>query len=309
MDESNHLPLPMRNGVKASYLFLPHDVRHSGRTLLEFLCARFSFITEQAWRARLNSGFVLAQDGTVLNEDALYRAGEKIYYYREISRADEPRIPFDEQILHIDEHLIVVDKPHFLPVIPSGRFLQETLLTRLRLRPELQHLNVADITPIHRLDKDTAGVMLFSHNRATRGAYQSLFQFKQVNKVYEAIAPTRVDLNYPLEVASRLQRHAEHFYLTEQVTGEPNAFTTIELIDNRGAHSLYRLHPTTGKKHQLRVHMMGLGMPLLNDGLYPVALPMDVVDYEKPLKLLARSIRFVDPITQQERRFASQLQL
>jgi tRNA pseudouridine32 synthase/23S rRNA pseudouridine746 synthase len=309
MDESNHLPLPMRNGVKASYLFLPHDVRHSERTLLEFLCVRFSFITEQAWRARLNSGFVLAQDGTILNEDAPYRAGEKIYYYREISRADEPRIPFDEQILHIDEHLIVVDKPHFLPVIPSGRFLQETLLTRLRLRPELQHLNVADITPIHRLDKDTAGVMLFSHNRATRGAYQSLFQFKQVNKVYEAIAPTRVDLNYPLEVASRLQRHAEHFYLTEQVTGEPNAFTTIELIDNRGAHSLYRLHPTTGKKHQLRVHMMGLGMPLLNDGLYPVALPMDVVDYEKPLKLLARSIRFVDPITQQERRFESQLQL
>lgn len=309
MDESNHLPLPMRNGVKASYLFLPHDVRHSGRTLLEFLCVRFSFITEQAWRARLNSGFVLAQDGTILNEDAPYRAGEKIYYYREISRADEPRIPFDEQILHIDEHLIVVDKPHFLPVIPSGRFLQETLLTRLRLRPELQHLNVADITPIHRLDKDTAGVMLFSHNRATRGAYQRLFQFKQVNKVYEAIAPTRVDLNYPLEVASRLQRHAEHFYLTEQVTGEPNAFTTIELIDNRGAHSLYRLHPTTGKKHQLRVHMMGLGMPLLNDGLYPVALPMDVVDYEKPLKLLARSIRFVDPITQQERRFESQLQL
>lgn len=309
MDESNHLPLPMRNGVKASYLFLPHDVRHSERTLLEFLCVRFSFITEQAWRARLNSGFVLAQDGTILNEDAPYRAGEKIYYYREISRADEPRIPFDEQILHIDEHLIVVAKPHFLPVIPSGRFLQETLLTRLRLRPELQHLNVADITPIHRLDKDTAGVMLFSHNRATRGAYQSLFQFKQVNKVYEAIAPTRVDLNYPLEVASRLQRHAEHFYLTEQVTGEPNAFTTIELIDNRGAHSLYRLHPTTGKKHQLRVHMMGLGMPLLNDGLYPVALPMDVVDYEKPLKLLARSIRFVDPITQQERRFESQLQL
>lgn len=309
MDESNHLPLPMRNGVKASYLFLPHDVRHSERTLLEFLCVRFSFITEQAWRARLNSGFVLAQDGTILNEDAPYRAGEKIYYYREISRADEPRIPFDEQILHIDEHLIVVDKPHFLPVIPSGRFLQETLLTRLRLRPELQHLNVADITPIHRLDKDTAGVMLFSHNRATRGAYQSLFQFKQVNKVYEAIAPTRVDLNYPLEVASRLQRHAEHFYLTEQVTGEPNAFTTIELIENRGAHSLYRLHPTTGKKHQLRVHMMGLGMPLLNDGLYPVALPMDVVDYEKPLKLLARSIGFVDPIMQQERRFESQLQL
>ncbi|MBS1175085.1 MAG: pseudouridine synthase [Burkholderiaceae bacterium] len=305
MNESTHPPLPMRNGVKASYLFLPHDARYSTRTLLEFLCAHFSFITEQAWRARLNSGFVLAQDGTVLNEDAPYRAGEKIYYYREISRADEPRIPFDEQILHVDEHLIVVDKPHFLPVIPSGRFLQETLLTRLRLRPELQHLNLADITPIHRLDKDTAGVMLFSHNRATRGAYQSLFQFKQVNKVYEAIAPTRTDLIYPLEMASRLQRHAEHFYLTEQVTGEPNAFTTIELIENRGAHSLYRLRPTTGKKHQLRVHMMGLGMPLLNDGLYPVPTSMDGVDYAKPLKLLARSIAFADPMTGQLREFFS----
>ena len=173
MNELANTPLPMRNGIKASYLFLPHDARYNGRSLLEFLCVHFSFVSEQAWRARLNSGFVLAQDGTVLNEDAPYRAGEKIYYYREISRADEPLIPFDEQILHIDEHLIVVDKPHFLPVIPSGRFLQETLLTRLRLRPELQRLNVADITPIHRLDKDTAGVMLFSHNRATRGAYQS----------------------------------------------------------------------------------------------------------------------------------------
>ena len=309
MDEPTQPPLPIRNGVKPSYLFLPQDTHYSGRTVLEFLCAHFSFITEQAWRARLNSGFVLAQDGTVLNENALYRAGEKIYYYREISRENEPRIPFDEQILHVDEHLIVVDKPHFLPVIPSGRFLQETLLTRLRLRSELQHLNLADITPIHRLDKDTAGVMLFSHNRATRGAYQSLFQFKQVNKVYEAIAPTRMDLIYPLEIASRLQRHAEHFYLTEQVKGEPNAFTTIELIENRGVYSLYRLSPTTGKKHQLRVHMMGLDMPLLNDGLYPVALPMDVVDYAKPLKLLARSIGFVDPITQQERRFESLLEL
>jgi len=177
------------------------------------------------------------------------------------------------------------------------------------LRPELQHLNVADITPIHRLDKDTAGVMLFSHNRATRGAYQSLFQFKQVNKVYEAIAPTRTDLIYPLKIASRLQRHAEHFYLTEQVVGEANAFTTVELIENRGTHSLYRLHPTTGKKHQLRVHMMALGMPLLNDGLYPVPIPMDGVDYDKPLKLLARSIGFIDPITAQERWFESRLHL
>ena len=298
----------MRDGVKPSYLCLPHDARYVGGSLLAFLCERFPFVDERGWRARLNSGFVAAADGTILSEYAQYCAGETIYYYREVSREDEPRIPFDETILYVDAHLIVVDKPHFLPVIPSGRFLRETLLTRLRLRPELQHLNVADITPIHRLDKDTAGVMLFSHNRATRGAYQSLFQSRAVSKVYEAIAPTRMDLNYPVDVSSRMVR-GEQFYLTQEVEGEPNAFTTVELIENRGAHSLYRLHPHTGKKHQLRVHMMRLGMPLLNDGLYPVPTPMDVVDYDKPLKLLARSIAFDDPMTRQARIFVSERQL
>ena len=298
----------MRDGVKPSYLCLPHDTRYVGGSLLDFLCERFPFVDERGWRARLNSGFVAAADGMILSEHARYCAGETIYYYREISREDEPRIPFDETILYVDAHLIVVDKPHFLPVIPSGRFLRETLLTRLRLRPELQHLNVADITPIHRLDKDTAGVMLLSHNRATRGAYQSLFQSRAVSKVYEAIAPTRMDLHYPIEVSSRMVR-GEQFYLTQEVEGEPNAFTTVELIENRGAHSLYRLHPHTGKKHQLRVHMMRLGMPLLNDGLYPVPTPMEVVDYDKPLKLLARSIAFDDPMTGQARIFVSERQL
>ena len=298
----------MRDGVNPSYLCLPHDTRYIGGSLLDFLCERFPFVDERGWRARLNSGFVAAADGTILSEYARYCAGETIYYYREISREDEPRIPFDETILYVDAHLIVVDEPHFLPVIPSGRFLRETLLTRLRLRPELQHLNVADITPIHRLDKDTAGVMLLSHNRATRGAYQSLFQSRAVSKVYEAIATTRMDLNYPVDVSSRMVR-GEQFYLTQEVEGEPNAFTTVELIENRGAYSLYRLHPETGKKHQLRVHMMRLGMPLLNDGLYPVPTPMDVVDYDKPLKLLARSIAFDDPMTGQARRFESALTL
>ena len=298
----------MRDGVNPSYLCLPHDTRYIGGSLLDFLCERFPFVDERGWRARLNSGFVAAADGTILSEYARYCAGETIYYYREISREDEPRIPFDETILYVDAHLIVVDKPHFLPVIPSGRFLRETLLTRLRLRPELQHLNVADITPIHRLDKDTAGVMLLSHNRTTRGAYQSLFQSRAVSKVYEAIASTRMDLNYPVDVSSRMVR-GEQFYLTQEVEGEPNAFTTVELIENRGAHSLYRLYPHTGKKHQLRVHMMRLGMPLLNDGLYPVPTPMDVVDYDKPLKLLARSIAFDDPMTGQARIFVSERQL
>ena len=226
-----------------------------------------------------------------------------MYYYRETSRDSEPRIPFDEKILHVDEHLIVVDKPHFLPVTPSGRFLHETLLTRLRLRPELQHLNVGDITPVHRLDKDTAGVMLLSHNPAVRRHYQAMFQDKAVRKTYEALAPTRTDLRYPHRISSRLVR-SERFFLTQETDGEPNAHTVIELFENRGDTSLYRLYPQTGKKHQLRVHMTSLGIPILNDMYYPV--PSDAEeDYGKPLKLLAKSIEFQDPVSGMTRRFES----
>jgi pseudouridylate synthase len=297
-------PLPLLDGVKPSYLVLPHEKEFYGLPLLHFLCTRFPFVGKENWRRRLNSGFVVGADGTPFNEHTVFEAGKTMFYYRETSGDSEPRIPFEEKILFVDEHLIVVDKPHFLPVIPSGRFLRETLLTHLRLRPELQHLNVADITPIHRLDKDTAGVMLLSHNPATRRDYQTMFQNKTVCKTYQAIAPTRTDLVYPLNISSRMVR-GEKFFTTLEVEGEPNAHTTIELIENRGAFSLYRLTPHTGKKHQLRVHMMSLGMPLMNDALYPVPSAAGDEDYGKPLKLLAKRIEFTDPISGQARIFES----
>lgn len=301
-------PLPLLNGVKPSYLVLPHEKPFYGLPLLHFLCTRFPFVGEDNWRRRLNSGFVVGEDGVPFDEHTLFEPGKTMFYYRETSSESEPCVPFEERILFVDEHLIVVDKPHFLPVIPSGRFLRETLLTRLRLRSELQYLNVADITPLHRLDKDTAGVMLLSHNPATRGAYQMMFQNKTVFKTYEAVAPTRTDLTYPLEVVSRLVR-GEKFFTTQETGGEPNAHTTVDLIENRGEYSLYRLTPHTGKKHQLRVHMMGLGMPLLNDALYPVPLAAGDEDYERPLKLLAKRIEFTDPISGRERGFESGFEL
>lgn len=301
-------PLPLSEGIKASYLNLPHDARFQNALLLDFLCERFPFVGRENWQRRLDSGFVVNSDGLPLNRDTPYLAGSKIFYYREISRENEPPVPFAETVLHTDEHLIVVDKPHFLPVIPSGRFLRETLLTRLRLRPELQHLNPENFTPLHRLDKDTAGVMLFSHNPATRGAYQKLFQNREVGKVYHALAPLRTDLPYPYRISSRMVR-GEAFYLTQEVEGEPNAHTVVELLETRGGLGLYRLLPETGKKHQLRVHMNRLGMPLLNDALYPVPLPAGKEDYDKPLKLLAKSISFRDPFSGQMRQFDSGLDL
>ena len=205
-------PLPLLDGIKPSYLNLPHDKQYIGKPLLCYLRARFPFIAESVWRARLNSGMVVNQRGEPLHENVLYQAGETIFYYREISRDAEPRIPFDEKILWLDNDLIVVDKPHFLPVIPSGRFLHETLLTRLRLHPDLQHLDVANITPLHRLDKDTAGVMLFSHNPATRAAYHALFPSHAIQKTYHALAPTRLDLAYPLTVRTRLVPSEPFFF-------------------------------------------------------------------------------------------------
>ncbi len=296
--------LPVLNGIKPSYLNLPHDKQYIGKPLLCYLRARFPFITESIWRARLNSGMVVNQRGEPLHENVLYQAGETIFYYREVSREDEPRIPFDEKILWLDDDLIVVDKPHFLPVTPSGRFLRETLLTRLRLHPDLQHLDVANISPLHRLDKDTAGVMLFSHNLATRAAYHALFPSHAIQKTYHALAATRLDLAYPLTVRTRLVP-SEPFFLMREAAGEANAETRVCLLEQRGEVSLYELQPITGKKHQLRVQMMGLGMPLLNDALYPVVQPENAVDYAKPLQLLAKRLTFIDPIAGVERVFES----
>ncbi len=280
--------------MSPSFAWLPH-----GRwTMLgEYLAERFPMVSEASWRERMARGEVLDSQGRRVSYDDDFPGGACIFYYRE--REGETRIPFDETILFANDELMVVDKPHFLPVTPGGRFLPETLLVRLKRKTGTDTL-----TPIHRLDRETAGVMLFSVNPATRHLWQSLFRFRQVTKVYEAIAPYRDDLQLPVDVCSRIVRD-EQFFRVREVEGEPNAFSRIELIEQRGALALYRLLPVTGKMHQLRIHMNSLGLPILNDGFYPVALPCKGDDFSSPLKLLARSIGFTDPVSGELRRFDS----
>jgi tRNA pseudouridine32 synthase/23S rRNA pseudouridine746 synthase len=254
-------------------------------------------VSEDSWRQRMARGEVVDERGQRVAYDDVFRGGACLFYYRE--RSGETPIPFQETVLFQDSELIVVDKPHFLPVTPGGRFLHETLLVRLKRRTGIDTL-----TPIHRLDRETAGVMLFSVNPATRSIWQSLFRFRRVRKVYEALAPYRAELSLPLDVCSRIERDTQFFRVTE-VDGEPNAFSRIELIEQRGEHALYRLHPETGKMHQLRVHMNAVGIPILNDSFYPIALPCKGDDFSAPLKLLARSIGFTDPITGADRQFDS----
>lgn len=291
-------PLPVRDGISPSFAWLPHERWDS---LGAYLAHRFPMVSADSWRDRMQRGDVVDEQGRAVSYDDPFRGGACLFYYRE--RVGETPIPFEEIILHQDEQLLVVDKPHFLPVTPGGRFLHETLLVRLKRKTGIETL-----TPVHRLDRETAGVMLFSVDPATRSLWQSLFRFRQVHKVYEALAPWRDDLSLPLELSSRIERD-EQFFRVREVDGEPNAFTRIELIERRGQHALYRLMPETGKMHQLRIHLNSIGIPIVNDGFYPVALPCKGDDFSSPLKLLARSIAFRDPVSGEQRCFKSQRKL
>lgn len=246
-------------------------------------------------------GDVVTEQGQRLTPLSPYQSHIRLYYYREVP--NEPHIPFDEVVLFQDEHLVVVDKPHFLPVMPSGGYLAETVLVRLKRR-----LNIDTLVPIHRIDRDTAGLVMFSKQPASRAAYHTLFSQRAVKKSYEAIARWRDDLALPLTRESRIVE-ADHFMLQHEASGAPNAITHIDVLEVRGARARYQLNPVTGRRHQLRVHMAALGVPIEGDGLYPVLTPEGQIDYVHPLQLLAKRIEFVDPVSGQSRRFESTRQL
>ncbi|MFZ6849907.1 RluA family pseudouridine synthase [Undibacterium sp. RuRC25W] len=294
----HHPPLPVRDGIAPSYIWLPEG---QWINLISFLTSYFPDVGESIWLERMKKGEVVDQAGRLLSQDSAVKRGMCIFYYREIEC--ETAIPFNAEILHRDEHLLVVDKPHFLPVTPGGRFLRETLLVRLKKQTGLQHL-----TPIHRLDRETAGVMLFSHNAATRGLYQTLFQQRVIKKIYHALAPTLPDRTFPLVHRSRMEEGGS-FLVMQESEGEPNSETLVEVQANFGDLSLYRLTPLTGKKHQLRLHMTSLGAAILNDSFYPDVLPCKGDDFSAPLQLLAKSISFIDPISGDARHFSSQQEL
>jgi len=291
-------PLPMRDGVAPSYLYLPEG---QWPDLITFLTARFPDVAQASWRERMARNEVVDGDGNVLAPHSPFKRGLRIFYYRELE-AETP-IPFAEEILFMDEHLLVVDKPHFLPMIPTGRFLHETLLVRLK-----KTLGEAALTPIHRLDRETAGVVIFSRNVATRGAYQSMFQQRVIEKEYEALAPRLHGRDFPFTYRSRMV-DGDKFFVMKEEAGEPNSETLIDVIEHRADATLYRLHPHTGRKHQLRLHLASLGIPIINDAFYPVALPCKQDDVSQPLKLLARRIAFADPLSGARREFSSRRSL
>lgn len=270
--------------------------------LIDFLSARFAAVGYQVWRQRMLEGKVLDSELRCLQPDEPYQAGALVYYFREV--AEEAPVPFYEQILHQDEHLIAVDKPHFLPTLPAGRYVEETVLRRL-----MRRLNNPDIAPIHRLDRLTAGVLLFSLQPSSRDAYQRLFREGKVFKCYEALAPALQNQQWPYRHRSRLEP-AQQFFRMQEVAGQANSDTVIEVQEQHGAVWRYRLYPVTGRKHQLRVHLAALGAPIVNDPWYPELRHIAAQEhYQQPLKLLAKHISFVDPYSGILRSFKSKMTL
>lgn len=317
-------PLPVRDGVNATRLRLPDDGPWD--TAMDYMMHRWGHIDPQGIEDRFDAGEIVGEAGIPLDRATPLRNHTFIWYYRTLP--PEVRIPVELNILHQDEHLLVVDKPHFLPTTPGGTYIQESALVRLR-----NQLGLPDLIPMHRLDRMTAGILLLSTNPETRGKYQVLFEKRQVQKEYECVAaaepaPGHPAAAFPVVVRNRMTK-SRSYLLAEVIDGEPNAETRIErrrtfpgprpatagdvstsaADGDGGRRALYRLEPHSGKTHQLRVHMASLGLGIVNDAFYPQLLDKAPDDYSKPLQLLARGIRFVDPITGRPAEYRSGLEL
>lgn len=294
------MQLPTRNGVGPSCVSLPAG---PWPTLLAFLVERMPGISREEWLDRLSHQLVLDDLAQPVRAEDGYRPHTKLFYYRYID--NEPALPSRAHILFEDAHLLVADKPHFMPVTPAGRYVQQSLLVQLK-----QLTGNDDLVPLHRIDRETAGLVLLGKRVQDRDAYHALFRDKHIRKVYHAVAAFDPEVSLPRIHTSRLEAGSPFFRMRE-VAGQANSETRISLLKCEGQRALYQLEPVTGKRHQLRVHMLALGLPLQGDLFYPNVLrgPDDVEDFSQPLQLLAHSVMFTDPHTAQVRAFSSQMTL
>ncbi|HAW94295.1 MULTISPECIES: pseudouridine synthase [unclassified Arsukibacterium] len=286
---------------QASEITLP-AINDGWDTVLQFLCSRFPFISEAVWRERMAAGKVYWFSGDTVTPVTPFLPSKRLCYYREV--AAEPVIPLTHHIIFQNEHIIVADKPHFLPVTPGGDYVNECLLARL------QHdTGSADIVPVHRLDRDTAGLVLFSVNPDSRAAYYQLFSHGAIEKQYQAVARLtaalwQADLPQHWHIENRIEKSQPRF-INAIVAGEVNAVSDITLVAKDGGLGMFELTPQSGKTHQLRLHMLSLGMPILYDNYYPQLLPKQPPQFATPLQLLAKQLSFTDPVSGQPYHFCS----
>lgn len=290
---------PMMEGVSPSKIYLEKfcDKAKTPALIFDFFCQKFPHITIDEWQRRFDEGLVFWDDGMPVRADEPYVYGRSVYYYRFL--ASEVVVPFEHEVIFENQEFMVVDKPHFLTVTPSGDYVKQTLLTRLK-----HQTNNPDLSPIHRLDKETAGLILISKNPKTRSLYQSLFHTQDIKKIYHAIAPINHELTFPLDLHLHLTR-GDPFYIMQVKSEKPNSHTRMTLIKTQGDWAKYELEPSTGKLHQLRVHLNHLGIAIKNDPYYPCVRHKATNDFTLPLQLLAYSLCFIDPMTGRECFFSS----
>lgn len=312
-------PLPVRAGLNPTRLRLPvpASAERAAPTVLAYLVGRFPD-DDARLREKVAAGEVVLEDGTPVDARTPYRPHDTVWLYRDPPA--EPELPFRAEVLHRDENLLVVDKPHFVATLPRGAYVARSLLVQLR-----RELDLPELSPIHRLDRVTAGVVVFTVRREVRGAYQQLLDTRGLDKEYLAVAPVRAGLELPVVVRSRIVKERGVLRAAE-VPGEPNAESRVDLLATRpwpatvprpawapAAASpdlgLYRLAPRTGRTHQLRLHLARLGIPILGDPFYPELRDVDEDDWSDPLQLLARSVAFTDPFTGERRTFESRRRL
>ena len=324
MSSSNVPKHLLQNGVSASKVGIPANTDLSA---IDFLTQRYPAISREVWLQRFLAGTVLNALGQAISpEHGLFNESH-LLYFRHV--ADEPDLPFKAQIIYQDAHLVVADKPHFMPVTPGGQYVQQSLLVQLK-----QELNLPELSPLHRIDRDTAGLVMFSVRAEDRNAYQALFRLRQVEKIYEAIAgapeTSPQHLSFPLIHQSTLVEDSQFFRMRELSPDEfsearpYNSETWIDCVERLPASenstqkdapsrelARYQLKPVTGQRHQLRVHMNALGLPLVGDQFYPLVKrgAQEPDDFNSPLLLLAKKISFKDPLSSAFRSFESPRQL
>lgn len=295
-------PLPQRNGLDAAWVRTPDNQpgrRAPWTTMRDFLAERFPPVVPVA--EMLAAGEFFDASGRPWSGEEAYRPNAFVWFHRPLE--PEPVVPFSVEVLHRDDRVVVVDKPHFLATTPRGTHVTETVLVRLR-----EALDLPELSPAHRLDRLTAGVLVLTTRREHRAAYAGVFQSREVVKTYEALARFDPALQLPLSVASRIRKRRGSLQ-AEVVTGEPNAETLVEVDEVAGPYARYRLTPSTGKTHQLRVHLASLGVPIFGDPLYPTVLDVADDDFSTPLQLVARRLRFTDPIDHTQRDYTSRAAL
>ncbi|MFT7675485.1 MAG: tRNA pseudouridine32 synthase/23S rRNA pseudouridine746 synthase [Gammaproteobacteria bacterium] len=268
-------------------------------TVLEYLIIKFPYIDAQIWWQRITDGKVHRHDGSLITTESLFQPQLRVYYYREVE--SEPSIPFKETTLFQDQHILVAYKPHFLAVTPGGIYVNECLQNRLQSSTGIEALQA-----LHRLDRVTAGLVIFSTNPDTRHHYHHLFETRQVHKTYQAIAKVSDGENLigeEWEIKNCIVRSEPRFRM-RVAEGEANSHSIIRCLQQSNQKALFELNPITGKTHQLRVHMQAMGWPILNDKYYPKLQPLSADDYSAPLQLLAKALQFIDPVTQRPRCFS-----